>query len=299
MGLQKCGVSVNRAFKELKAHGSLEFPCAGYSEIYTSQPKYIVPWHWHEELEIACPKKGRLKVQIPGKIYELEPGDGFVINSNVLHYAEAFSTCDLTSMVFSPLLITGNGESVFAKKYIMPLIAASPDGYLLKAKEHGEQIALFEEAFAALESDAPGYEFIVRDNLSRICFFLYQQFESQIKVEDKRLHQDHLRTTKMLDYIHHHFAEDLTLTEIARAADIGERECLRCFQRTIQLSPMQYLLKYRIMRGADLLLQNPADSISEIAALCGFDSPSNFAKMFKRFYNTTPREYRKLSGGSI
>ncbi|MCI8936579.1 MAG: AraC family transcriptional regulator [Lachnospiraceae bacterium] len=138
---------------------------------------------------------------------------------------------------------------MFAKKYILPLIAASPDGYLLKAKEHGEQIALFEEAFAALESDAPGYEFIVRDNLSRICFFLYQQFESQIKVEDKRLHQDHLRTTKMLDYIHHHFAEDLTLTEIA--------------------------------------------------ALCGFDSPSNFAKMFKRFYNTTPREYRKLSGGSI
>lgn len=98
----------------------------------------------------------------------------------------------------------------------------------------------------------------------------------------------------MLDYIHHHFEEDLTLREIARAADIGERECLRCFQRTIQLSPMQYLLKYRIMRGADLLLQNPSDSISEIASLCGFDSPSNFAKMFKRFYSTTPREYRKL-----
>ena len=98
----------------------------------------------------------------------------------------------------------------------------------------------------------------------------------------------------MLDYIHNHFAENISLTEIAKVAGIGERECLRCFQRTIQLSPMQYLLKYRIMRGADLLLQNPASSISEIAGLCGFDSPSNFAKMFKRFYNTTPREYRKL-----
>ena len=113
-------------------------------------------------------------------------------------------------------------------------------------------------------------------------------------MEDKRPHQDHLRTTKMLDYIHNHFAENISLTEIAKVAGLGERECLRCFQRTIQLSPMQYLLKYRIMRGADLLLQNPASSISEIAGLCGFDSPSNFAKMFKRFYNTTPREYRKL-----
>jgi len=46
------------------------------------------------------------------------------------------------------------------------------------------------------------------------------------------------------------------------------------------------------MRGAELLLKNPADSISEIAASCGFDSSSNFSKVFKRFYNCTPREYR-------
>ena len=294
MGLQKCGVSVNRAFKELQAHGSLEFPCAGYSEIYTSQPKYIVPWHWHEELEISHPKKGKLKLQIPGKTYELEEGDCFITNSNVLHYAEAVSTCELQSLVFAPTLITGSRESVFAQKYILPLIDASPDGFLLRAEEHKEQVSAFISAFEALKSDVPGFEFIVRENLSRICFFLYQQFESKIRVEDKRPHQDHLRTTKMLDYIHNHFAENISLTEIAKVADIGERECLRCFQRTIQLSPMQYLLKYRIMRGADLLLQNPASSISEIAGLCGFDSPSNFAKMFKRFYNTTPREYRKL-----
>ena len=42
-----------------------------------------------------------------------------------------------------------------------------------------------------------------------------------------------------------------------------------------------------------MLSRNPADSISEIATLCGFDSPSNFSKVFKRFYNCTPREYRR------
>ena len=31
------------------------------------------------------------------------------------------------------------------------------------------------------------------------------------------------------------------------------------------------------MRGAETLLQNPADSVSEVAAACGFDSPSNFS----------------------
>lgn len=106
--------------------------------------------------------------------------------------------------------------------------------------------------------------------------------------------QDNFRIRKMLAYIHKNFADDISLSEISSAADISERESLRCFKKTIQLSPIQYLLKYRIMQGAEMLRKHPADSISEIATLCGFDSPSNFAKIFKRFYNCTPREYRSI-----
>lgn len=65
------------------------------------------------------------------------------------------------------------------------------------------------------------------------------------------------------------------------------------FSKTIQTSPIQYLLKYRSMQAADLLLREPERSISDISVSCGFDSPSNFAKVFRRFYHCTPREYRK------
>ena len=105
--------------------------------------------------------------------------------------------------------------------------------------------------------------------------------------------QDNLRISKILAYIHKNFADPISVSDIAREAGISERECQRSFQKTIQLPPIQYLLKYRVMRGAELLLANPAASISEIGTLCGFDSQSHFAKMFKRFYNCTPREYRK------
>ena len=45
--------------------------------------------------------------------------------------------------------------------------------------------------------------------------------------------------------------------------------------------------------GSGNALHNPENSISEIATACGFESPSNFSKIFKRFYKCTPREYRK------
>lgn len=294
MGLQKCGLNLNDAGKELKPHGTVEFPCAGYHEFYTDKPEKVIPWHWHEELEILYIKDGRLRLQLPAEVFCLGKGDMLVINSNIPHYAAPDSECELQSLVFSPWLITGNRDSVFAKKYMIPLMTqASFRGFLIKAGDCDPAINDFVCAFEALAEDRPGFEFTVREKLSCLCFYLYQQFEKEIAVEISGMSLDSLRIKRMLDYLHHNFSGNISLSDIAGAANIGERECLRCFQRTIQLSPMQYLLKYRIMRGAELLLKNPTDSISEIAVLCGFDSPSNFAKMFKRFYNYTPRDYRK------
>lgn len=294
MGLQKCALNLNSDGKELRPHGTLEFPCAGYLGYYTDKPENIVPWHWHEEFEIIYIEDGALIVNLQGESYCLEKGDCLIINSNMLHSAIGAPKCELHSMVFHSMLITGGNDSVFAKKYILPLISCNAfSGFLLKADMQKGIINHFTCAFEALVKEIPGFEFIVKENLSRICFFLYQQFESEIQTEDIEMDQDNLRIRNMLAYIHRNFSEELNLPDIAKSADIGERECLRCFQRTIQLSPMQYLLKYRVMQGAGFLLSNQNDSISKIAMLCGFDSPSNFAKMFKRFYSCTPRDYRK------
>ena len=143
-----------------------------------------------------------------------------------------------------------------------------------------------------MEGEPDGYEFLVRDCLSRLAFQLIQTFQPQMDRPGAGQSLDNLRIRRMLEYIHQNYARELTLPDIARAADIGERECLRCFQKTIQCSPIQYLLKYRVTRGAELLLRHPERSVSELSLACGFGSPSNFAKQFRRFYRCAPREYR-------
>ncbi len=296
MALQECGLNLNRASKELQPHGSLEFPCAGYASRHTDRQEDIIPWHWHEEMEIVSMKSGQMEIKIPSKSFFLQKGDCVVINANMLHYGAAVGECELRSLVFSPALIAGNEDSVFLKKYMQPLLACSSFcGYFIKAGNHEKVTHWFNSAFEALADDCCGYEFIVREKLSRICLFLYGELRPQAETGDIPLNQDNLRIRKMLAFIHKNYADPISVPEIAGTAGVSERECLRCFQKTIQLSPIQYLLKYRIMQGAGMLLGNPADSISEIATLCGFDSPSNFSKIFKRFYKCTPREYRNLN----
>lgn len=297
MGLQTCGLNLNPARKELAPHGTLAFPCAGYLEGDISRPGGEVPWHWHDELEVVWVASGRLRVQIPATEILLSEGDCMAINSGVLHSASATSPCELRSMVFSPLLLTGSKDSVYATRYLTPLTECRAfRAAVLDRTENDREIAGFALAFDALSRDAPGFEFTVREKLSALCYALYARFADSIAADASPANRDDLRIQKMLEWIHQGYLGDMTLAEIARAADVGQRECLRCFSRTIGLSPMQYLLKYRVMRGAERLLQRPGDSIAEIAAGCGFDSPSYFSKMFKRYYNRTPKEYRACAG---
>lgn len=300
MALQECGLNLNRVSKELKPHGSIEFPCAGYASHHTERPEDVIPWHWHEEMEIVMITEGQMRLKTSAASFLLNKGEAAVINSNILHYAAAAPECSLRSLVFSPGLITGGSESAFAKKYIQPLLSCrSFSGYPIDPEDIQRVSEWFDCAFEALKNDRCGFEFVVRENLSRICFYLYGKFKTQMNAEIPVFDQDNIRIRKMLDFLHENFASHVSLKEISGAADISERECLRCFQKTLQISPVQYLLKYRIMQGAEMLLADSTSSVSEVATYCGFDSPSNFTKMFKRFYNCTPREYRRIKNPLI
>ena len=292
MGLEKCGLNLDASQREMKSHGTLEFPCAGYLEDLDCRGEDI-PWHWHDDLEILYVKSGKLRVRIPSESFDLSAGDCLVVNCGILHSAKAEPKCRLHSVVFNPLLVTGNADSVYAVKYLSPLISCGVfRSYRLKRKTDGEMVQSFTDAFRCMETDAPGFEFNVREKLSRFCYLLYRKYAANISGSKAIRNQDDLRIRKMLDFIQTHYREDITLKEISGAADIGQRESLRCFKRSIQLSPVQYLLKYRIMKGAQLLISHPADSISETAGSCGFDSPSYFTKTFRKFFGCSPKKYR-------
>lgn len=290
MGLQTCGLNRSHTQKELQPHGTVEFPCAAYTSRHTDAPGDTIPWHWHEELEVIFVAAGTLKLQIPGEEYLLQEGSLVVLNGNVLHSLSGHPAGALRSMVFSPFLITVGADTVFYKNYVRALLAC-PDFSVWQA-EPGTDVKRFSAAFSAMETDSFAYEFTVRENLSQLLLHCYAQLLPRLSAQKPAKSADTVRIEQMLQYMQASYAEPITLADIAQAAGLSERECLRCFHRTIGDSPVQYLLKYRLMQGAALLRTSPAASIAEVSAACGFDSPSYFSKQFRRFYQRPPREYR-------
>jgi AraC-like DNA-binding protein len=295
MPLYPCLLDLDHSRRERCSHGTPEFPCAGYCTKYMEAHNFEFPWHWHEDMEVLYSACGDMLVQISKKSFTLHTGDIFFINSGILHRILVYSCSEMHSLVFNSRLVSGCGDSAIALKYITPLVhCKNAAGFFPADNSYGPDVnSCFVSAYNSIITGEPGYEFAVRENLSRMCFLLYRCFEKEIKTPGEKDDKDSVRIRKIIAYIQEHYAEPLKLSRIALAAAIGERECLRCFRRVLQISPVQYLIKYRLERGASMLTGNKDISIAVIAMDCGFDSPSNFARLFKRYYGCTPKEYRK------
>ena len=96
----------------------------------------------------------------------------------------------------------------------------------------------------------------------------------------------------MLGFIQEHYGESITVAQIAASAMLSESECLRCFRRTINATPSQYLRDYRLQVSARLL-DSTEEKIGDIGALCGFPDAAYFTKIFREAKRVTPVEYRR------
>ena len=58
------------------------------------------------------------------------------------------------------------------------------------------------------------------------------------------------------------------------------------------MPPAEFVLQERMRRAARLLTGHARLPVKEIAMLTGFDDPNYFAKVFRRFFGTSPTEFR-------
>ena len=93
-------------------------------------------------------------------------------------------------------------------------------------------------------------------------------------------------------YIADHLHEDLSRGEIAAAVYLNSDYLSHLFHEKTGLSLSAYIQQLRMEKAMRLLTQS-GESVSSIAAKCGFSNIPYFSKQFKNFTGKTPNEYRK------
>ena len=255
-----------------------------------------VDWHWHATLEINVSVSGVLKTCTQRGEYLVRPGDGILVNANVLHRNEAFEGAKgvrtQTHMFDRGMLAAAE---LPMRRYVAPVADCPTLDALPLSRADAKQreiLDLLSRAFAAAGEEADGYELEICALLVAAWRGVYAQARPQIGARQPMPGPETARLKRMLGYIHEHYGEDIAPADIAAAAGVCERECFRCFKQELGTTPLSSLTDYRLRKAAELLRETRL-SVTEIAVACGFATASYFGKVFRRRMNLSPLEYRR------
>lgn len=90
-------------------------------------------------------------------------------------------------------------------------------------------------------------------------------------------------------------ASGISLDSLADRFGVGKYSLIRQFKKETGQAPIRYMIALRLQHAEQLLLLSSM-SITEIAAVCGYSSPSFFAAEFKKHLGMTPRQFRQQGG---
>ena len=117
----------------------------------------------------------------------------------------------------------GNPDSVFWQKYLQPLLTdpSRPCAVLRPTVDwQHEAIEDMERAFRAVVNEIPGYEFKTRAALSEMIFQLVSHAPA-VQAMPKKALRSADRIKKMLQFIQEHYAEDISVEQVASSASIS------------------------------------------------------------------------------
>ena len=96
-------------------------------------------------------------------------------------------------------------------------------------------------------------------------------------------------------WLNEHMDQDWSMAQLSDHCHTSARTLLRRFQKAVGLSPIQYTQQLRVERAKGLL-ESSALSLEDITGRCCYENVATFSKVFKRWTNVTPREYRSRFG---
>lgn len=281
--------------EELLPNFASDFPYIASRVAFDKYMGSFVPWHWHKAVELFYMQSGVLEYYTPKGKQVFPAGSGGMVNSNVLHMTRPLAESGKSIQflhIFDTSFIAGQQGNLIEQRYITPIIAVPQLEILPLYPDNPEQAPLLNtirESFQ-LSEDAFGYEIKLRGVLSDLWLQLLTI--SRPMLDEKGAYDKINDKVKlMMIYIHEHYSEKISISEIASAAFSSERECFRAFHDCLHTTPVDYIKRYRLQIACHMLAKS-RETITFISHSCGLGSSSYFGKVFREYIGCTPIEYR-------
>lgn len=232
--------------------------------------------HTHEEYSLAFIDSGRTLLWHAGKLSEVGAGSSVFISPGLVHSCNPLSIADwhyrmlYIEAAWMRGFFRGRAAGGFRRPVVRDVAAGGLE-YLLASlrgpasplEKEANLCAIIERAVGGAKPAAASGNCREPAGLSRAC-----------------------------DYLHAHFAEKITLDQLARVAGLSRFRLLRSFKDTYTIPPHTYQTLLRVNHAKKRL--RAGIDIAEVALAAGFYDQSHFSKVFKSHTGVSPEKYRQI-----
>lgn len=254
----------------------------------------IFPPHWHEELVLMYVKTGVLLLKCEGENYVVNNRRISIINPNEIHSGETSEhNLEYYAMKINIMRLLGTQVTSIQTGYMEQILKTEmkfeniieADDYLL---------LYIENIINEYQTREEGYQLAIRGAVYQILTILIRNYyktsqgQSAIEFQYRRLEQ--IKPT--IHFMESHMADKINLHKLAEKAHLSTVQFSRIFKTITGATPMDYLNQIRVQKAVDLLLTT-SETIMEIAMKVGFTDSNYFSRIFKKYRDVTPREFRR------
>ena len=263
---------------------SLRFPSLAsfdmqlnYVEITRDEPSNQFDSHVHPQCELYINLTGDVSFMVEKRIYPILPGS--VILTRPYEYHHCIYHGDALHRHFW-ILFSVEGNEALLDRFFRREVGEG-NLLLLSIEAQKELVALCQEMIHREGSSAQQLYWFLR--LIRLL--------DGAEVSDGGVTSYPEDIAEALEYINCHFAEPISVRELAARAHVSVNTLERHFGQALQMSPTAYLKKKRLAHAAQELYRGC--SVLEACLNSGFSDYCNFIALFKKCYGMTPLQYQK------
>ena len=280
-------------------HGASSYPFQFYYDNLALFDFNCIEWHWHTELEVVYIESGTVTFWIGEKQFTLSEGNGIFINSKILHRFYSPEEAVIPNFVCMPSFIAAPDTFIY-HKYVLPVISSSLAFQTFCAEVHWQArvLSIIRQIIEA-QDRASFCELATAALVQRLWLEIYENTD----IMDREKHfsdsaSSQARLQLMMQYIHQNYPHDISLEEIAHHAKISKSTVLNLFRKYLHVTPINYLIGYRLNEAA-LLLSKTEKKVITISEETGFNNVDHFCRLFKKRYHLTPTQYRKRKASAF
>ncbi len=239
----------------------------------------IYEMHWHDYIEMEIILSGVAEHIYNSQVTNVSRGHTYIITSHDFHALHAQSDVVLLNVCFHSHVMEKEVRETLELISNKNIYGILNEESLVKAADMVKRIA-----------DEQGQVGPLSNAMSKAV--LGQLLIDIMRLSDKQLPQnDNSLAAKALAYVHTHFKEPLSISDVAHTMSVSPNYLGRLFSEYTGVSFNDYLNDLRLKYACNMLRFSGL-ATKEIAALSGYSSVEYFFYVFKKKMGMTPKEYR-------